>query len=85
MYRFTLLLSLTVIGPLVAAQERTFEGRWNNRRTGSNGTMTCTATEVLLSLTTLRSSGTKANSHMLRSIPNFGCSVGDSQQGVAAR
>lgn len=29
-----------------AAEERIFEGRWNNRRTGSKGTMTCTASEV---------------------------------------
>jgi hypothetical protein len=30
----------------IAAEERVFEGPWNNRRTGSSGTMTCTATEV---------------------------------------
>ncbi len=29
-----------------AAEERVFEGPWNNRRTGASGTMTCNASEV---------------------------------------
>ena len=39
-----LLISLTTISH--AEGERSFAGRWNNRRTGSSGQMTCTAKEV---------------------------------------
>ena len=42
-----LLLSLTSLNaPAEAAEERVFEGPWNNRRTGASGTMTCNASEV---------------------------------------
>jgi hypothetical protein len=45
--RITLLIVLAWVGSLpLAAAERVFQGRWNNRRTGSNGNMTCTASEV---------------------------------------
>lgn len=47
MMRIVLLWSF-MLTPWVeaSADERVFQGRWNNRRTGSNGTMTCTAAEV---------------------------------------
>ncbi|TWT54903.1 hypothetical protein Pla22_25570 [Rubripirellula amarantea] len=44
-YGCLLLLAVTVASN-VDAQERVFEGPWNNRRTGASGTMTCNATEV---------------------------------------
>ena len=46
MLRLTILLSMFVFSALCEAQEREFQGRWNNRRTGSSGTMTCTASMV---------------------------------------
>ena len=49
MYRIALFLSLMCGGSFAevdAAGERVFQGQWNNRRTGSNGTMTCTASET---------------------------------------
>ena len=46
MLRFALLLCIVTGSVTCNAQERTFKGRWNNRRTGSDGTMTCTASMV---------------------------------------
>ncbi len=47
MFRATFIVTLVMLGPLAdGADERVFEGPWNNRRTGSSGTMTCTAMEV---------------------------------------
>jgi hypothetical protein len=44
---FRLLCWFVVFASLAqAAEERTFEGQWNNRRTGSSGTMTCAAQQV---------------------------------------
>jgi len=46
-FRIIHVVTLVLLGPLVgAAEERVFEGPWNNRRTGSSGNMTCTASEV---------------------------------------
>jgi hypothetical protein len=47
MIRVKLFMTLILLGAVTeAADERVFEGPWNNRRTGSSGTMTCTASEV---------------------------------------
>jgi len=47
MFRTTFIITLIMLVPLAyAAEERVFEGPWNNRRTGSSGTMICTASEV---------------------------------------
>ncbi len=46
MLRAILTFSLAfVTTSLVAQQEREFEGRWTNQRTGASGTMSCVATE----------------------------------------
>lgn len=48
MYRTKLFFALTCAWALAGsalAAERVFQGKWNNRRTGSSGTMTCTASE----------------------------------------
>lgn len=47
MSRTITIVTLILAGHLAnAAEERVFEGPWNNRRTGSSGTMTCTASEM---------------------------------------
>lgn len=47
MFRATFKILLIMLVPFAdAAEERVFEGPWNNRRTGSSGTMICTASEV---------------------------------------
>ena len=48
MFQKKLLISMILVALVgeATAQERTFQGRWNNRRTGSSGTMTCSATEL---------------------------------------
>ncbi len=47
MSRILSIVTLILLCPGVdAADERVFEGPWNNRRTGSSGNMTCTALEV---------------------------------------
>ena len=47
MFRIIFIVTLVFLSPSAdAAEERVFEGPWNNRRTGSSGNMTCTASEV---------------------------------------
>ncbi len=47
MFRTKFIVILILLGPCVyATDDRVFEGPWNNRRTGSSGIMTCTATEI---------------------------------------
>ncbi|MCY2973224.1 MAG: hypothetical protein NTW52_01005 [Planctomycetota bacterium] len=47
MFRATFIVNLILLVSFAdAAEERVFEGPWNNRRTGSKGTMVCAASEV---------------------------------------
>jgi hypothetical protein len=47
MVRVKLFITLILLGTVtLAADERVLEGPWNNRRTGSSGSITCTASEV---------------------------------------